>query len=226
MFDYTREAIGTTISEIRRFSVGYTVLANLVFIAYLIYAICVGAGLIAVNIVLAALVFCYLAFYIATYKTAKKQTKAVRRTVRHWLAWTKILAKALTLGISLYGIYLTTTHTTPISLIVTTLTCISWVGQVAVELVCLYLEAKLNLFKAAIEADFEGGIKIANTVGNVYKRFVGEEPGDIIPQGEQSRQRRFLDSRVMEKRRQREAESAEKRRFSFFSFGKGSGSEK
>lgn len=217
MFDYTREAIGSSVKEIRRFSFGYTVAANLIFIAYLIYAICVGAGILALNIVLASLVLCYLVFYLATAKAATKQTKETRKAIRHLFAWIKILAKALTLGISLYGVYVATTHTTAISLIITTLTCISWVCQVAVELICIYLEAKLNLFKVALEADFEGGIKIANTVGNAYKRFMGEEPGDIITTSEPGRERRFLDGLVMEKRRQREAEKKENKR-SFFSF--------
>jgi hypothetical protein len=212
MFDYTKEALSLTVSDLKRFLKVFTVASNVLYISYLIYALCVGAGQTFANIILLSVVSSYFVFYLCTLSLEGDKMKKLRTRIRRITVWFKIGIKALTLSIAIYGFYAASTHFTPVSVMLTSLVAIIWIGQIFIEIVCYYIENRINLFKTALDADFEGINEAKRRVGNVVKILRGEETVKKDSTLSSSKTRRKLDSLVKETRDSEKEKKKEQRR--------------
>ena len=66
MFDYTKMTIDQTITDVKRVFHGYQAIAQLVYIAYLAYALIAKTGIWYANLTLLVLATCYFVFFLST----------------------------------------------------------------------------------------------------------------------------------------------------------------
>ena len=66
MFDYTKAAFNTIVDDFKLIDFLFKIVFQFLYIAYLVYAIVVGAGFLWVNIAMFVLVVMYLPFEIYT----------------------------------------------------------------------------------------------------------------------------------------------------------------
>ncbi len=194
MLDYTKTAINKTINDFKKISYYFTISMQLLYIAYLIYAIFAPTGITAINIILTAVSVAYLIFYLVTYDGENQKLKIFTKRAYKWF---KLAVKAFTLGVMLYGIYATVNHVTPLSVILTALMVVAWTLQVILEIVLLFLENEKNFLLAAIEADIQQIMKPVHAVGSFFDKVRGKEPE--TPK-EPTKSRKLLDRMVSEKR--------------------------
>lgn len=171
MFKYTRTAIDIIISDIKKFSTIFNYGSLIFTSAYFIYALVTKTGNFIANIILASLFVGYTIFY---FITKSMEMKTAKKIVKRSYKWIKIVIKTFTLGAMIYGIYITTTNVTPISIILATLMIILYVLQILLELACEIVEDKKDLLVEAVAKDMEIVTRPVSAVGNFVKRMKGE----------------------------------------------------
>ena len=75
----------------------------------------------------------------------------------------------------IYGIYATTTHITPLSVVLSAFLIVGWVLQIVFEVVLRFFVNRANFLLEGLEADIETITKPAKTVGNFFKKMTGKE---------------------------------------------------
>ena len=128
--------------------------------------------------------------------------KTAKKIVKRSYKWIKIVIKTFTLGAMIYGIYITTTNVTPISIILATLMIILYVLQILLELACEIVEDKKDLLVEAVAKDMEIVTRPVSAVGNFVKRMKGEEV--VIEEKEPSRELKILEKRMAKNKLKKE----------------------
>ena len=205
MLDYTIVATKKTVEDIKRFSLVFTVLTQLLYIGYLVYALVSGFGYTAVNITLLSISSAYFVFFLIANGKNGKRIKEAKKNARHTYKIIKIFAASFNLAVLLYSIWAFPEEVKPMSIVLATLMTVVWVLQLVTELVRVFAERRMNLFIEALKADLESVTKPIDNAKNFVRRLRGEEP--IVNEDEPSRQRKMLDERVTEYR----AEKREKK---------------
>lgn len=199
MFKYTRTAIDIIISDIKKFSTIFNYGSLIFTSAYFIYALVTKTGNFIANIILASLFVGYTIFY---FITRSMEMKTAKKIVKRSYKWIKIVIKTFTLGAMIYGIYITTTNVTPISIILATLMIILYVLQILLELACEIVEDKKDLLVEAVAKDMEIVTRPVSAVGNFVKRIKGEEV--VIEEKEPSRELKILEKRMAKNKLKKE----------------------
>lgn len=197
MLLYTRAYFNKLIHDFNLAAYCFNVISPLIYIAYLLYAIFLPVGFMWANISLLCLTVLYLVFYLVTYDLKEKKLKNAKKRVKHIFRGLKLSVSGMTLGITIYGIYVATTHTSVLSVVLSCFMALFWVIQLAVELISYVIEYQAELFLAAIERDKDELIRPITSVGNFVKRVTGKEPE---PPKEPKKILKVLDGRVEEMR--------------------------
>lgn len=200
MLDYTKAAFYKTVEDFKRVGFFYGIVMQALYIGYLVYALCVGAGVLWANVALLAACSLYLIFYLVT--EGKKHFKQARKITKRSFKSLKLIINAFSLGVAIYGIYAATTHLTPMSVILTGLMAITWILHLVLELALVFTENRIELIVTGMQADFEPVTSTVHNAGNFIKKITGQE---IEKQEEAppSRARRILDKRVLRQRAER-----------------------
>lgn len=206
MIDYTKAAIDKTISDLKRFAYFFNIAAQILSIAYLMYAIALNVGYLYANIVLCAITVIYTVFYIFAFRG--NGNKEEREVVKRAFKWIKLGVKAFSLVVAVYGVYIATEHTTLVSIVLAALNVISWTLQVILTLTLTFVENRATLIVDAIRADIDNVKRPFEPVGNFIKKVKGEE---IAPKEPPSKNRRYLDEVVLKYRQKREQKKAEEK---------------
>ena len=175
MLDSTRLMIQRTINEIKFFSCLATVAAQLVTIAYMIYACFTGSPLFVVNILLAVVSAAYLVVYIATYGTTNREQKKVRSWLGDFNRRFKLIGSSIMLLVTIYGIYFSTVESSALTIIFATLSIILWILQVVIELVYSYVKYKSALFLDALRADFASIVEPVRKAGEFIRNVTDKD---------------------------------------------------
>lgn len=192
MLDYTKAAMEKIQSDFKIFVYRFTFASQILYIGYLLYMIFAPLGLLWANIPLLCISVAYfIIFLIATRPSLADKTKKLKKVSQNIYTRTKLLIKFFTLGITLYGIYATTAHVTPFSIILTTLSILAWVLQVLFHIVLTYFIDRFNLLKEGLEADW----KAIKARIPFMKKDLDEDESK-----EKSKHRIWLDGRVEENR--------------------------
>ncbi len=199
MFKYTRTAIDIIITDIKKFATIFNYGSLIFTSAYFIYALVTKTGNFIANIILASLFVAYTIFY---FITKSMEMKTAKKIVKRSYKWIKIVIKTFTLGAMIYGIYITTTNVTPISIILATLMIILYILQILLELACEIVEDKKDLLVEAVAKDMEIVTKPVSAVGNFVKRIKGEEV--VIEEKEPSRELKILEKRIAKNKLKKE----------------------
>lgn len=202
MFDYTRAAFRKIVDDFKKIDFIRCVLTQGVYIAYLIYTLCIHSGRLAVNIALLTLATAYFLFFL--YMKIYGVQKQIKATVKQAYKWSKRLVKLFNLGITIYGLSVTANHFTPLSLILASLMIVGWVLEILFEVVFKFFLRKAKFIMAGMEADYKQVTKPVATVGNFFKKLSGKE---IAPEPEPTKDQITLNKLVAQER----AEKAEER---------------
>ena len=79
MLSNTKNAIGKMIDEIKAFSYYFNIVMQVMYFAYLLYAIGTDKGILWLNILLAGLSIVYFVFYVATYNKKEDKVKKIKK---------------------------------------------------------------------------------------------------------------------------------------------------
>ena len=80
MLNNTRSAIGKMIDDIKSFSYHFNIVMQVMYFAYLLYAIGTERGILWLNISLAGLSILYFVFFVATYNKKNDTAKQVKKS--------------------------------------------------------------------------------------------------------------------------------------------------
>ena len=177
MLDYTRGVFSKTIDDLKRLTFLFSLALQIFQIGYLIYALCVGAGIQIANIILLAVSALYFIFILYTHRcTIAKETEKLLKGIYRW---SKRFIKLFTLGVSVYGLVITasepvTVHSL-ISIVLLLFMVIAWILDVLFSLVIIIVERRKDLFFDALKMDLEPVLKAKNFVDKIRGREVEEE---------------------------------------------------
>lgn len=207
MFIYTRATLDKIVTDLKRTVDISNITGQLVYVLYLIYAIFAPIGFVYLNAFLLGMSLVYFVIYIVYYKKNDKLSKEVKTTARHTFKWIKLSSKALTLAITLYGVYSMTNHLTAFSIILTTLTIIVWIINLAIELITIAVEHYTAMLNEALAADVGEITRPVQAVGSVVKKIVGIGSQDTAPSSrEPSSRLKSLASKFKEKKARQKKE--------------------
>ena len=179
MFIYTRAAFNKVVCDLKRVNYIYNIISPLFSICFMIYALAVGTGIIAVNILIAVLTLAWLVTYLICYPKGEEAANTMRKS-RHIINRLKIAVRAVSLAVSIYGIYIANERVTVFSVLFAAAGVLGWTLQVALELITCYIENQVEFILEGFKADMEGITKPVKTVETVIKRITrkSEEDGE------------------------------------------------
>ena len=179
MFDYTKSVFNKTVEDLKSIAFFSALFLQLFQVGYLIYALCIGSGITVANIVLLALSTAYLGFmlYIHWVKIAKQTKKLLTGIYR----WSKRLIKLFTLGVSIYGLFITASETVTVkslvSIILLVFMLLAWIFDILFSLIVMVIEKRTTLFFDAMKMDFEPVFKAKN----FFDKMRGKEvEGELV----------------------------------------------
>ena len=150
MFDYSRAAGQLILEDLKKWCHRFKTFFSIFTLIYLSYCLIMDVGIFYVN---ATLLVLYVIYTVCEFIAFKKQNKKLKRVVSRGYKYARLALKTLTLGSTLYGIYIASTAVDGISLILATLTIILWVLQVLLEVVTVIVEPRVKLFVAGVMKD-------------------------------------------------------------------------
>ena len=155
MLDYTKKVFAKTVEDLKMLAFVCSLALQSFQIFYLIYALCSGSGILAANIALLAISSAYLIFMI--YIRWKQTKKEIRRLFKTIYRWGKRLIKLFTLGVSVYGIYITYSQTATVSTIISVILLVfmllAWVLDLLLEVTIRVAEKRGKMFFEAFKED-------------------------------------------------------------------------
>ncbi|MBQ8659058.1 MAG: hypothetical protein IJ506_07965, partial [Clostridia bacterium] len=191
MLDYTKTALKQAIDDFKKAFFVLKVATQIVYIAYLIYALISMSGLWVVNGILLALSLGYFFFFLfATAWGRSPDGKKMTKRVTAFYVWSKRLVQLFNLGVAIYGLCYTATNVNVFAVLMSALMIVGWVLNLVFEIVQKFVGAKIGLVIAGLEADIENVTKPVRTVGNFFKKMTGKE---IEPEKEKSKARVYLE---------------------------------
>lgn len=177
MFDYTKSVFTKTVDDLKKIAFFFGASLQLFQIGYLIYALCIGSGIVAANIVLLVLSSAYFLFML--YINANDVKKEIKRILKTIYRWGKRLIKLFTLGVSVYGLFITASETVTVkslvSIVLLVFMLIAWVLDVLFSLIIVIIERRKNLFFDAIKMDLEPFLKAKNFFDKIRGKEVDSE---------------------------------------------------
>ena len=155
MLDYTKKVFTNTVEDLKMLAFICSLALQSFQIFYLIYALCTTSGILAANIALLVISAAYLVFMI--YIRWKQTKKEIRRLFKTIYRWGKRLIKLFTLGVSVYGVYITysqpATVSTTISVILLVFMLLAWVLDLLFEVTIRIAEKRGKMFFEAFKED-------------------------------------------------------------------------
>ena len=156
----TRGAINHLVKMAKRVAFVMALVAQLLYVAYLVYIMVKGAGILGVNIAMGVLSVGYLAYFlIMEYrlsrmsKTERKVERKTGKTVKNIYRSVKLTFKTMNLGIMFYGLWASEAISTTVSTIFTTLMIIVWIVELIIALGSVVISYVADIIFAAIVDD-------------------------------------------------------------------------
>ena len=210
MLDYTRMMLKNTQRDLSTFGYILGLISQLFALAYIIVAITLNIGNTVANAIVLAVSATYFGIYLVLHDTKDKRLRRIKNTGKHSAAAVKLLSGALTLGVSIYGICISAYTLSVPTLLLSVANAAFWVLRVIVELVSYYVDTRIELFTAALGADFEFVSKPIGIAKNAIKTVMGQSVEAPEPRDKyRIALDRQMEKEKQEKKRTREASRAE-----------------
>ena len=208
LFGSTRGAVNHLVKMAKRVAFVMALVAQFLYIIYLVYITVKDAGIIGVNITMGVLSVGYLIYFLimeyrlsGMSKEERKAGRKVNKTVKKIYRFVKLTFKTMNLGIMFYGLWASEAISTTVSTIFTTLMIIVWIVELIIALGSVVISYVADVIMEAIEDDKnvmadkvkEPG-RALKKVGNRFKRFFGFGKGEEEPEEEERyvRDERFV----------------------------------
>ncbi len=179
MFDYTQAAAKQIAADFQKVLYIVSVFSQAVYIGYLIYALCAGAGVLWVNLVLLAISAAYFVFFLITTKCGRQpggaKAKIVQKTGKCVYKYCKLLIKIYPLALTIYGLYQTTEKVSFLALLLICFMMIGWILQIVFEVFGAIFSNRFALIMDGVKADVEEIKRPVTAVGNFFKKITGKE---------------------------------------------------
>lgn len=159
MLENTIEAFGKVKKDFDFLSWCFTYGINIVMIIYLAISISLSMGNFLVNISSISLTTLGLIFTIV-FKSKRKTKKANKiakqklKKTKRVLNIAKLLVQTYSLGLTIYGMYIATTHVSPVSIIITTLLIVMWIIKAIIEIIKFLFIFEKDRLLNGIKKDF------------------------------------------------------------------------
>lgn len=154
MIDNTIHNLELIVSQLKGINNVRKLLTLILYLGYVVYRIAVGAGLLAVNIVLGVLTLFYACFY-AYYLSLNRKVQAEKtlRVVDRLCRWARLVLCLVGGGVSVVGIITYAQDATMLNLLFAVVLPIFLILQVIFDVVYEYVCYCLRLLREGIEAD-------------------------------------------------------------------------
>ena len=177
MLDYTRSVFLQTKEDLRKLGLLCSFSLQSFQIIYLIYTLCIGSGILAANIALLVLSSAYFLFMVyINWTDTKKEIRKIFKTIYRW---GKRLIKLFTLGVSVYGLFITAnehaTITTTVSIILLVFMLMGWLLDLLLEVLTRIVEKRGKLFLEALKMDIEPAYKAVNFIQKIRGKETNDE---------------------------------------------------
>ena len=177
MFDYTRTAIKKIGDDFKKVGFLLGLSGQIFYLFYIVYSIITSRGILWANYLLGAVSLLYLIFYIFTFSKSDKKDRVTKNKVRRLQSILKLFVKGLVLAMMFYSVYYTVVEISLLSVVFTALSIVSFILQIALELVRCIIENRYELLMTGWEADMEKIKKPFETAKNILTlNFKKEEP--------------------------------------------------
>lgn len=211
MLEYTKVVINQTIDDVKKISLIFNFSTQAIYIAYLIYTLCAGVGLIYVNIPLLVISVAYMAFsVIMEKKTQNKRAIKLKSRAKETYKVAKYIILVPTLITSVITLATLKSDHITFSLFFTIMMVLSYVSSVLMLIITKSVENRFELFMVAIKADMEPVMNAYNT----FKKFKGERVEEESFDSAEKKMRADLDSKVSKIRAESPAPKASPQKMS------------
>ena len=171
MFKYTLAALEKVKNDVLTVLYWINTISMISYIAYLGSAIYQGSGNTIINIILLVVTLVYYGMILVLDRNVERKTKKVKKKVQQAYGYFKLIMKAVTLGITVYGIYMLTTEINIFTIASTLLMAAGWILQVLFEIIKILVAREIDYIVQGFLIDIE---PITNTV-NFVKKLSGKE---------------------------------------------------
>ena len=202
MFEYSKLVFNQTVEDIKKLSTVLNFITQGVYVAYLIYAIVVGTGILGVNIALLTISVAYLVFFsVMTAKEIKKTDAKIKKRVKEIYKASKYIIQIPTLISAIITLSTLESDHITFSLLFTVLMIVGYLLSIILSVIIKIVEDRAKKFAVAIEADMEPIMNVINTV----KKFKGEKVEVTEIDKSKTKIRAELDSKLGKIREERES---------------------
>jgi len=209
MLDYTKTAMKQVLDDFKKAFFLLRVATQIVYIAYLLYALISMRGLWIINGVLLALSVGYLLFFLSATAWGKSPDgKKMQKRGTEIYNWSKRLIQLFNLAVAVYGLCYTAKKVSVFSVIFSAMMIALWFFNLIFSFVQKFVGARINLLVAGLEADIESVTKPVRSVGNFFKKMTGQE---VPPEKEKSKARVYLEQKVSEEKERKKQEKYDKK---------------
>ena len=224
MLDYSRALFSKTKKEVELAYSLYNFGTQIIYIAYLIFMLCVPNPIWYLHLALLIISASFLVFDVVTTNEIKsiqnekfslfgildrrrrlKEAKDLKRGVAKLKFYSSHAIKLIVLATAFYPIFTAPETVGVFSIMSATVMAMLWIVQILFEIFKAILKGRLDLIMEAVKADAEFVTKPINTVKNTVKRFLGKE---VEEEPAPSKNREHLDNLVAAKREEKQAQQA------------------
>ncbi len=153
MFDYTRGVLADTVDSIKRLTRAIDIIAQIVYIIYLIVSIATGKSFLAANCVLLAISIAYFIYFLSTIKRwYTKQEKARRKKVKNILWYSKKLVHIVVIVLAIVDLSLAE-EVDSFSILSVVFMVLGFLIPSLLKIITNIIEKRIDLFIAAIKRD-------------------------------------------------------------------------
>ncbi len=209
MFEYTTSLVKHTLNQIKNVAFSLTVIMQIAYIAYLIYALIVGTGILEVNIILLVLSVAYLIFFI--YDKKKPLEKQTKKQIKKLHKYGKRTMKLYSVVVMVV-ICVTAKQFDPITLLTVAFSIIGIAAQIILDVLTIIIEKRIALFKEAVQNDIDVIKQPITGTGNFFKKMLGKE----VEEKKSTENFEFLE-KLREMELQEKKEKKAEKRAKFFS---------
>ncbi|MBR2930767.1 MAG: hypothetical protein IKC32_06010 [Clostridia bacterium] len=214
MLKYTVAAVTRIVNDLKLAAHVATTVMQSFMLVYLIISMILGSGSLIINGVLLALSAVNLAVYLFTYGRTSKLAKRAKSKTATVCRWAKLFINAISLVSVIYSIWATTADVPRLTLVLTPITLVLWVVQVAIEVIRIYATRRFAYFVDALKMDFEFVTKPVTKARNFLHDFIGEEREDEDTVSPENRERLIAEAGVIEEKKKGKPKNIVSRAFS------------